>query len=442
MHKLFGTDGIRGIANEYPMTIETCQKLAEAIVVKFCSPREDRHSVLISRDTRLSGEMFKNAMTAILCSLGIDVRHISHSSTPELSILVPEYKASAGIMISASHNPFYYNGIKIFDEFGLKLTDVEEQELEKIMEQAPVLPRATGKSIGTCYFNDKCCLYRKRFENSLHLSKESAKNIKVVIDCANGHSSAALDGWLEEEFNFSVVTINSSPNGVNINENCGVIHPQIISEAVLHHGANLGIALDGDGDRVIVADENGRIMDGDHILALLATYEECEEVISTVMANFALEKYLSSIGVRLVRTDVGDRYISEYMQKSGAKFGAEPSGHVIIRSHALTGDGLFAGLKVLEHMLRLGKKCSELRLFEPYPTIQENVPITDRSVINEKSVQQTIRKFEKQLDGRGKLIVRHSGTEPVLRICAEGEDPAELQQLVDTLVQVILGNSQ
>jgi phosphoglucosamine mutase len=421
------------------MTIEVCQKLAEAIVVKFCPPREKKHAVIIAHDNRQSADMFECAMAATFYSLGVDVM-TGIMTTPKLSISVEKSVASAGVMITASHNPFYDNGFKVFNEFGLKLTNEEEAEIENLMNKAPFLPRATGADIGRHdwdRFAGSLRVYKDKIRDSINIDRDAAEKIKVVLDCAN---SMVHDARPLEKFGFKVIYTNVSYDGTNINENCGVTHPNVISEAVLQHKADIGIAFDGDGDRVLISDENGRILDGDHILAAFATMEKCDEVVSTILSNFALEKYLSAIGVKLTKTQVGDRYISEYTRKNDSvEFGAEPSGHVIIKSHCLTGDGLFAGLKVLEYMLKTGKKCSELRLFEPCPTVSKNLRVEDKDVVYVKSVQLAIQKFEKQLEGRGKLVVRPSGTEPVIRIHVEGEDPAELQSIADELSR-ILGN--
>jgi phosphoglucosamine mutase len=248
---------------------------------------------------------------------------------------------------------------------------------------------------------------------------------------------------LLREFGFEVISIHDSPNGVNINENCGAANPHSLRKAVLNYGADLGIAFDGDGDRVVLADECGNFLDGDHILAILVQSEPSKEVVSTIMSNLGLEKYLASIGIKLYRSAVGDRYISEYMQNSGVQLGAEPSGHVIVKSHAPTGDGLFAALKVLEYLVKSGKTCSQLRFFEPYPTVSRNLRVRDKSILQSSAVQRIIQKFEKQLDGRGKLVVRPSGTEPVIRIWAEGENATELEQMMDELkILAEIGNAQ
>jgi phosphoglucosamine mutase len=431
---LFGTDGIRGIANEPPLTVDLCEKLSDAVVARFCSSENGRKSIVIGKDTRLSGDMFEHALAAFLCSRGVEVRLLGVAPTPAVSMLTPALQASLGIMVSASHNPFYDNGLKLFNRHGLKLTNEEESELEEIMADKTQEPGETRTNIGRI-LEDSSGLdfYRARIKNSFNFSNA---RIKIVLDSANGSfSHIAPDVF--RELGFEVISLNDAPNGVNINENCGVVHPNVLAEAVLSHGADVGVAFDGDGDRVLLADENGQILDGDHILAVLAQSEENAEVVSTIMSNFGLEKYLASQKIKLIKTDVGDRYISERMQSGDAKFGAEPSGHVIIKSHLLTGDGLFAALKVVEYMLKSGKKCSQLRLFQSFPTVSKNLRTADKSVLSRPDIEEAIQKFANRLKGRGKLIVRPSGTEPIIRILAEGDDPAELRSIVEELSLII-----
>jgi phosphoglucosamine mutase len=426
------------VANEYPLTVDFCWKLAAALVEKFCKSENGRGLVVMGKDTRISGDMLEHALTASLCSFGADVKLLGVAPTPAVSMLTSKLRASVGIMISASHNPFYDNGIKLFNRYGLKLSDEEESELEKMTTNGTRRRVATGADLGRV-FGDSSGLdsYRAEIKNSFDFY--NAK-IKIVLDSANGSFSNIAPN-IFREFGFEVISINDSPNGTNINENCGVTNSHVLSEAVAYHKADVGIAFDGDGDRVFLADENGKILDGDQILAILAKSEENSEVVSTIMSNFGLEKYLTSLGTKLIKTNVGDRYVSEYMRSGDAKFGAEPSGHVVIKSHLLTGDGLFAGLKVIEYMLKSRKKCSQLYLFRPFPTVSKNLRISNKSVLLHSDVKKAIQKFSERLEGRGKLIVRPSGTEPVVRILAEGENPAELQKIVDELSQ-IMGNLQ
>jgi phosphoglucosamine mutase len=446
MRKLFGTDGIRGKANVYPLTIDMCSKLAQALAKKFKRPVEKNSAikplVIIGKDTRISCDMLEHSLAASFSSLGIDVKLIGTCPTPAVSILTPKFNAVLGIMISASHNHFSDNGIKIFNEFGLKLKDGDEEEIESIMENI-----------------DESCenstdFGRIEYERPLHngvaidiycdqIKKmfRFEKKIKIVVDSSNG-SFSEIAPKIFREFGFDLISINDSPNGTNINEDCGVMNPHIISSEVLKNKADLGIAFDGDGDRLLLCDEFGNLMNGDCILAILVESENLKnsEVVSTVMANFGLEQYLKSRQIQLVRTKVGDRYIAEYMQKSKAKFGGEPSGHMIIKEHALTGDGLFASLKILEYLVRSKKKASELcKIFSAYPTVSRNIKVKDKSIISRSVVAEQIWKFEKQLLNRGKLIVRASGTESLIRISAEGENESELKNIVDILSAKIEG---
>jgi phosphoglucosamine mutase len=422
------------VANEPPLTVDLCWKLANAVAAKFCQPEGGGNLIIVGKDTRLSGDMFEHALAAALCSLGVNVKLLGVVPTPAVSMLTPELRADAGIMVSASHNPFYDNGIKLFNRHGLKLMDEEESELEKIMADGTLWRKATKADIGRVFYDSfGLDFYRTKIKNSFELQ---GAEIKIVLDSANGSFSHIAPDVLRE-FGFEVISINDFSNGININENCGVTSPHVLAEAVARHKADIGIAFDGDGDRVLLADENGEILDGDHILAILAKSEENSEVVSTIMSNFGLEKYLTSLEIKLIKTNVGDRYISEYMRSGNAKFGAEPSGHVIIKSHLLTGDGLFAALKVIEHMIKSQKKCSQLRLFRPFPTVSENVRIPNKSVLSRLDIKGAIQKFSQQLEGHGKLIVRPSGTESVVRILAEGENPSELQNIVGELSKII-----
>ncbi|MDR0580821.1 MAG: phosphoglucosamine mutase [Holosporaceae bacterium] len=434
MRKLFGTDGIRGIANEYPLTVDFCLRLAKALTLKFCNFAEKKSSVIIGKDTRISGDMLTHSLAATFCAEGIDVTLLGVVPTPAVSILTRELEASVGIMITASHNPFHDNGIKLFAGSGLKLLDSEETELEKIIADNPHSRKVMTSDFGKVeHIPSLLNIYCTKIKNSSNFKGFC----KIVVDCANGSFSAIAPGLLRE-FGFEVISIHDSPNGININENCGAANPYALREAVLHYGADLGIAFDGDGDRVVLADEYGNFLDGDHILAILVQSELNKEVVSTIMSNLGLEKYLASIGVKLSRSAVGDRYISEYMRNSDAQLGAEPSGHVIVKSHASTGDGLFAALKVLEYLVKSGRTCSQLRFFEPYPTVSRDLRVQDKSILQNPVVQRVIQKLEKRLDGCGKLVIRPSGTESIIRIWIEGENTMELEKMADELSLVIL----
>lgn len=443
MRKLFGTDGIRGIANKYPLTIDICVKLAKAVAKKFCRKNDKDTKIIIGKDTRISGDMFEHVLAATFASLGIDTHLIGICPTPAISILAKHMKADCGIMISASHNHFSDNGIKIFNKDGLKLTDAEEVEIEEIME-TPDNSDSTeiiGDKIGRI-FADSSALnsYIEKIKKSFSFDKQNSEKIKIVIDSSNG-SFSNIAPEIFRDFGFDIISIHDSPNGININDSCGVTNPNTIAAATIGNKADIGIAFDGDGDRLLLCDEFGRFLDGDHILAILAESSRLKnsEIVSTIMANFGFEQYLKSKNIKLVRTKVGDRYISEYMrQTQHALFGGEPSGHIIIREHALTGDGLLAALKVLDYVLKTGKKVSELQnIFMPYPVVSRNIKVTDKNIISEKKVIEKIDKYKCQLMNRGKLIVRPSGTEPLIRISAEGEDKNELDTIVNDLVNTI-----
>ncbi|MDR1235814.1 MAG: hypothetical protein LBJ96_02295 [Holosporaceae bacterium] len=428
MGNLFGTDGIRGVAGEYPMTVEFCYRLAEAVFAKFCTSEDRKHTILIGKDTRISGDTLEHAMAAAFCSCGADVKLIGVVPTPAVSILTPKFDASVGIMVTASHNPFLYNGIKLFDENGLKLSEERENEIESI-NAAPLLRKLKVQSMGRAeYVPGALDVYCDKIINSFK-SFDGCGVKKIVVDCANG-SFSAIASKILKKLGFDVISIHDSPDGVNINENCGVLYPDVLGNAVREHRADAGIAFDGDGDRVIISDRNGEIRDGEQILAILAKSGSSKEVVSTVMSNSALGQYLKSVGVELAEVNVGDRNILEYMQlKKDVEFGAEASGHIIIRSHALTGDGLFAALKVIE------QRGVENFLFRPNPVVSTNVFVKNRLLMNDKTMQDVVRKFKKQLEGRGKLTVRMSGTEPLLRIYVDGENKEELQKIRDEILE-------
>ncbi len=444
MRKLFGTDGIRGIANKYPLTIDICVKLAKSLVKKFCENNGENREIIIGKDTRISGDMFEHILAATFASLGINTRLIGVCPTPAVSIITKKMKAHFGIMISASHNPFADNGIKIFNRDGLKLTDAEEEQIEAIMESGDESSNhgeIIGDKIGRIFTDPKMLdLYVEKIKKSFSFDKKVCEKIKIVVDSSNGSFSKIAPN-IFRDFGFDIIPIHDSPNGININEGCGVTNPNTIAAATLDNKADVGIAFDGDGDRLLLCDELGNFLDGDHILAILV--ESCglknSEIVSTIMANFGFEQYLKNKNIRLVRTKVGDRYISEYMQQSQkALFGGEPSGHIIIREHAPTGDGLFAALKVLDYIVKTGKKLSELQnLFTPYPVVSRNIKVSDKNIISSKKIIEKIDKYERQLKNRGKLIVRPSGTEPLIRISAEGEDKNELDTIVSDLVNTI-----
>lgn len=437
MKKLFGTDGLRGTANVYPLTINICRKLAQAIYKKFLSHDLKRKTIFIGKDTRISGDIFEHSLAAEFCAMGADVKLLGIIPTPAVSILTKKFGADLGIMISASHNPYNDNGIKLFNSQGLKLSDEDELELENLIfndkGDYSVLNDKVGRA--TCdHMAPK--VYQDIIERHFSFDKEVTGKLNIVVDSSNGALSK-IAPWIFQNLGFNVISLFDNPNGVNINENCGVTHPEVLSRAVKNNNADFGIAFDGDGDRVLICDETGQLLNGEDILAILSLEGNHKEIVSTIMSNFGFEKYLERRGIKLTKTNVGDRYISEYLRYNSADLGGEPSGHIIIKSHAPTGDGLFSGLKTIEMMLRSGKKFSELRLFEPCPSVNKNVRVADKSVIENKKIKKIIESCRSELSGKGKLIVRLSGTEPLIRITAEGENPDQLQDIVEKISAAI-----
>lgn len=439
MKKLFGTDGIRGTANVYPLTIEVCLKLAKAIYQKFLKENSEKNFakpiVLIGKDTRISGDIFEHALASAFCAIGIDVKLLGIIPTPAVSILSKKWKANVGIMISASHNPYQDNGIKLFDSDGLKLSDEEEIEIEKFIFDDEKDFNVCGTKIGQVFSADNAAeIYQTEIMNSFSLNKSVTNKIKIVVDPSNGALSKIAPN-IFKNFGFNVISVFDSPNGININENCGVTHSEILSKIVLENNADLGIAFDGDGDRVLLCDEKGDLLDGDDLLAILSLEGNHNEIVSTIMTNFGFEKYLEKRKIKLIKTNVGDRYISEYLKYNSADLGGEPSGHIIIKSHAPTGDGLFSGLKAIEMLLRSGKKLSELKLFEKFPTINRNIKVKNKSVLEE--IKKVIEDCKNKIDGQGKLIVRPSGTEPLIRVTAEGQNVTLLNEIINKIADEI-----
>ncbi len=437
MKKLFGTDGIRGVANTYPLTIDMCQKLARAVYKKFLSHDLKRKIVFIGKDTRISGDIFEHALAAEFCAMGVDTKLLGIIPTPAVSILTRKLGADLGIMISASHNPYNDNGIKLFNSLGLKLSDEEEIELEDFIfnnnENYNVLNDKFGRVL---HDHTTYKIYQDEFERVFSFDKEITNKLNIVIDSSNGALSK-IAPHVFRNLGFNVVSLFDNPNGININDNCGVTHPEVLSRAVINNDADFGIAFDGDGDRVLICDEKGQCLNGEDILAILSLEGNHKEIVSTIMANFGFEKYLERRKIKLTKTNVGDRYISEYLRYNSADLGGEPSGHIIIKSHALTGDGLFSGLKAIEMMLRSGKNFSELRLFDPSLSINKNIRVKDKSIIENEKIKSVIENCKKELENNGKLIVRPSGTEPLIRLTAEGEDLDQLNRILEKISAAI-----
>ncbi|MES2548822.1 MAG: phosphoglucosamine mutase [Pseudomonadota bacterium] len=440
--KLFGTDGVRGRANSWPMTAELALKLGAAAGRYFRRDGSAAHRVVIGKDTRLSGYMLENALTAGFCSTGMNVLLPGPVPTPAVGYLTRSMRADVGVMISASHNPHQDNGIKFFGPDGFKLSDAAEAEIEAMVEGEiqPAKPENIGRAKriedGRGRYQE---FVKTSFPNGLRLD-----GLKVVIDCANGAAYRAAPEVLWE-LGAEVIPVGVHPNGTNINDRCGSTHTETAAEAVVAHGAHVGISLDGDADRIMILDEAGRVADGDQIMALLAA-RWAEEgrlsggaLVATVMSNLGLERFLSGRGLRLERTAVGDRYVVERMREGGFNLGGEQSGHIVMTDYATTGDGLVAGLQFLAEMVRTGRPASELtRSFETVPQLLKNVRFTaGAKPLEVASVQEVIRASEQRIEGLGRILIRKSGTEPLIRVMAECEDEALLVAVVDEIVGAV-----
>ena len=442
MRKLFGTDGVRGQANTAPMTADMALRIGAAAGRYFRREAGGVHRVVIGKDTRLSGYMFENALTAGLTSTGMNVLLLGPVPTPCVGLMTRSMRADLGVMISASHNPAEDNGIKFFGPDGFKLSDQAEIEIEALIESG--VEPAQAANIGRAKrIDDARFRYGERVKSSLPRDLR-LDGLKVVIDCANGAAYRAAPEILWE-LGAEVVPVGTSPDGLNINRGCGSTKPQAAAEAVVAHGAHVGICLDGDADRVILIDETGAVADGDQVMALLAARWAAEgqlaggALVATVMSNLGLERFLADQGLRLERTGVGDRYVVERMREGGFNLGGEQSGHIVMSDHATTGDGLMAGLQVLAEMVRSGQPASALlRQFEPVPQLLKNVRFSKgQAPLEMASVQSAITAAETALNGKGRLLIRKSGTEPLIRVMAESEDAALLTRAVESVVEAV-----
>jgi phosphoglucosamine mutase len=444
MRKLFGTDGVRGTANIAPMTAETALRIGAAVGRYFRRDARGVHRVVIGKDTRLSGYMFEHALTAGLTSTGMNVLLLGPVPTPAVGLMTRSMRADLGVMISASHNPAEDNGIKFFGPDGFKLSDQAEAEIEALVE-AGVEP-AQASNIGSAKrIDDARFRYGERIKSSLP-RETNLNGLKVVIDCANGAawSTAPQVLW---ELGADVIPLGVTPDGHNINNGCGSTQPQTAAEMVVAHGADVGICLDGDADRVVIIDETGNVGDGDQLMALLADRWATEgtlrggALVATVMSNLGLERFLQGKGLRLERTAVGDRYVVERMRAGGFNLGGEQSGHIVMTDHATTGDGLMAGLHFLAEMLRSGQPASTLvHQFERVPQLLKNVRFANgQDPLEAKLVQDAIAGAEASLAATGRLLIRKSGTEPLIRVMGESEDADLLAQAVDSVVAAVEG---
>jgi phosphoglucosamine mutase len=440
--RLFGTDGIRGTANTEPMTPETALKVAMAVGESFHNGTH-KHLVVIGKDTRLSGYMLEPALTAGFVTMGMDVVLVGPLPTPAIAMLTRSLRADIGVVISASHNPFADNGIKLFGRDGYKLSDEIEAKIEQIIENGPTRRAAPGELGRAKRLEDAGGRYiefvKQSFPKGLRLD-----GLRVVVDCAHGaaYKVAPTVFW---ELGAEVFSIGVAPDGLNINRECGALAPEQMRREVLARRADLGIALDGDADRLIVADERGEILDGDQLMALIATSLARGErlaggaLVATIMSNLGLERCLTGQGIGLHRTAVGDRYVVEKMRALGCNLGGEQSGHIILSDYATTGDGLIAALQVLAAVVETDKRASEVcRVFDPVPQLLRNVRFGQGKPLESRQVKQAIAEAEARLGSGGRLVIRPSGTEPVIRVMAQGEDDTLLASLVGDICDAIL----
>ena len=444
MRKLFGTDGVRGVANLEPMTSETAMQLGRAAAHLFMR-RAGRHQIVIGKDTRVSGYMLESALTSGICSMGVDVLLVGPMPTPAVAFLTRSLRADAGVMISASHNPYQDNGIKFFSNDGFKLPDDMEARIEQLIVSNEISHlRPTADAIGKAFrIDDAEGRYIEFVKRSLPKDLDF-QGMHLVVDCAHGAAYKVAPKVLRE-LGAKVEAIGVQPDGMNINAGCGAVHPELLQKAVQEHGAHIGIALDGDADRAMFVCEKGKVIDGDYIMAALGLHLHRQgrlakqTLVGTVMSNFGLELALSKAGIMLVRTTVGDRYLLERMLTDGYNFGGEQSGHFIFLDHNTTGDGLISALQVLSLMKRTQKPLSELaQAMTAVPQVLVNVKVSHKPKLETvPDLEEAIRAGERRMNGTGRVLVRYSGTEPLLRIMVEGERDSLIQEVAYQLAQVV-----
>ena len=444
MRKLFGTDGIRGVANLEPMTSETAMKLGRASAHLF-KRRAGRHQIVIGKDTRLSGYMLESALTSGICSMGVDVLLVGPMPTPAIAFLTRSLRADAGVVLSASHNSYQDNGIKFFSSDGFKLPDELEARIEALIASDEIQHlRPTADEVGKATrIDDAEGRYIEFVKRSLPRDLDF-QGLQIVIDCAHG-AAYKVSPKVLRELGATVRVIGDEPNGININDGCGTVHPERLQQAVREHHAHIGIAHDGDADRAIFVCEQGRIIDGDHVMAMIALDMQeqgllkRQTVVGTIMSNFGLELALAKAGIALTRTAVGDRYLLECMVADGCNFGGEQSGHFIFLDHNTTGDGLISALQVLALMKRTGRSLSDLaQCMTAVPQILLNIRVNEKPDLDRvPELTQAIRTGEATLNGIGRVLVRYSGTEPVLRIMVEGAEASLIRTVADNLSAVV-----
>jgi phosphoglucosamine mutase len=445
MRKIFGTDGVRGRANKAPMTPDVALALGQAVAHAFRGRGRGRHRILIGKDTRLSGYMFEDALASGICSMGVDVIQVGPMPTPALAFLTADMRCDAGVMITASHNPYQDNGIKFFGHDGFKLADEIEERIEQLIDSGDLNESlAEADDVGQASRIDDAegryvVFLKNTFPRDLILD-----GMRVVLDCANG-AAYKVGPTVLGELGAEVFPLGVSPNGRNINEGCGSLHPELTAARVREVRADVGIALDGDADRVMIIDEKGQVLDGDLVISLCAQHLlENDElkgggIVATVMSNLGLEESLAEKGLGLVRTQVGDRYVVEAMRKGGYNLGGEQSGHVIFLDHTTTGDGLMTALQVLAIMARANKPLSELSLgFHRYPQVMVNIGVSSKRPLEElPTVQDAIADVEGKLGDKGRVLIRYSGTELKARVMVEGQDEVEVQEYANQLAATL-----
>jgi len=449
--KLFGTDGIRGTANTAPMNAETALRVAMATALQFRRGNH-RHLVVIAKDTRLSGYMLEPALTAGFISMGMDVVLVGPMPTPAVAMLTRSLRADMGVMISASHNPFQDNGIKLFGPDGYKLSDEVEAAIEARLEERFDSDLAGPRDLGRARrLEDASGRYIEHVKGSFPRGI-TLEGLRIVVDCAHGAAYKVAPKVLWE-LGAEVIPVAVAPDGTNINLECGATHPKAMRDAVVEHKAHLGIALDGDADRLILADETGTQIDGDQVMALIGQSWAAGGrlkgggVVATVMSNMGLELFLRGQGLSLIRTPVGDRYVVEHMREHGHNVGGEQSGHIVLSDHGTTGDGLVAALQVLAVLQRTGRPASEvLRVFDPLPQLLKNVrfdaSLGANALLGEAAVKQAISEGEAALGDTGRVLIRKSGTEPLIRVMAEGRDQGLVHRVVDDIVAAVQAAAQ
>ena len=440
--RYFGTDGIRGQSNVFPMTPDLAMRVGIAVGTIFRRGHH-RHRVVIGKDTRLSGYMLENALVAGFTAAGLDVFLLGPIPTPAVAMLTRSLRADIGVMISASHNPFSDNGIKLFGPDGYKLSDELELEIEDLLDKDIYAQLAKPSEIGRAKRVDGDIYRYIEFVKRTLPRDVTLSGLRIAIDCANGAAYKVAPAALWE-LGAEVVTIGNEPNGININLECGSTHPEALQKKVHEVRADIGIALDGDADRVIIVDERGEIVDGDQLMAVIADSWAADNtlrgggIVATVMSNLGLERFLGDKGLTLARTKVGDRYVLEAMRRQGYNVGGEQSGHIILSDYATTGDGLVAALQVLAEIRRSGEPASRvLHRFDPLPQLLKNVRFAGGKPLEADSVKTVIAAAEAELAGSGRLVIRPSGTEPVIRVMAEGDDPAVVEQVVDRICEAV-----